>query len=164
MLPLGWLGPHPGWQDARPSRETPDEQRTELTLWAIARAPLILGTNLTRLDDFTRSLITNQTVLFMNQNATYSHPVDTAALGAGFENARVWRATINEPGARGYTEYFGFFNLDDKPVTLRATWKQLGLNGAKHSTQNAWDDTISKESKDISVTLPAHGSALYQVR
>jgi hypothetical protein len=164
MLPLGWLGPHPGWQDARPSRETPDEQRTELTLWAIARYPLVLGTNLTRLDDFTRSLITNQTVLFMNQNATYSRPVDTAALGAGFENARVWRATINEPGARGYTEYFGFFNLDDKPVTLRTTWKQLGLNGAKHSTQSAWDDTISKESKDISVTLPAHGSALYQVR
>ena len=80
MLPWGWLGPHPGMGEARQSRETQDEQRTEFTLWAIARSPLILGANLTRLDDFTRSLITNQTMLFMNQNVTYSHPVDTAGL------------------------------------------------------------------------------------
>ncbi len=71
-----------------------------------------MGANLTKLDDLTRSLMNNQDLLFMNQNATYSRPVDTSTLGPGFENARVWRATINEPGARGYAEYFGFFNLD----------------------------------------------------
>ncbi|HEX4030272.1 MAG TPA: glycoside hydrolase family 27 protein [Terracidiphilus sp.] len=164
MLPFGYLGPSPGWGQARQSRETPDEQRTELALWAIARSPLILGANLTRLDDFTRSLMSNQTVLFMNQNATYDQPVDISKLGPGFDNARVWRATINEPGARGYAEYFGFFNLDDKPVTLRTTWKQLGLDNAKHSAQNAWDDSVTKVSRDISVTLPPHGSALLQVQ
>ena len=95
MLPEGWLGPHPGWGEARQSRETQDEQRTEFTLWAVTRSPLILGGNLTRLDDFTRSLITNQAVLFVDQNATYSRPVDASTLGAGFENIRVWRATIN---------------------------------------------------------------------
>lgn len=164
MLPFGYLGPSPGWGEPRQSRETPDEERTEFALWAIARSPLILGANLTRLDDVTRSLLTNQTVLFMSQNATYDQPVDVSTLGPGFENARVWRATINEPGARGYTEFFGFFNLDDKPVTLRTTWKQLGLDGAKHSAQNAWDDSTTKESKEISVTLPPHGCALLQVR
>ena len=70
MLPEGWLGPHPGLGEARQSRETHDEQQTEFTLWAISRSPLILGANLTRLDDFTRSLITNQAVLFMNQSLT----------------------------------------------------------------------------------------------
>ena len=76
MLPEGWLGPNPGWGEARQSRLTPDEQRTEFTLWAVTRSPLILGGNLTRLDDFTRSLLTNQTVLFVDQYATYSRPVD----------------------------------------------------------------------------------------
>ena len=155
MLPDGWLGPSPGWGEARQSRHTPDEQRTEFTLWGIARSPLILGGNLTRLDDFTRSLLTNQTLLFIDQNATYSRPVDAATLGPGFENARVWRATINEPGARGYAEYFAFFNLADNPVTLHTTWKQLGLDGAKHSAHNVWDDSTTKESKEISVTLAA---------
>ncbi len=164
MLPEGYLGPHPGWGEARQTRETPDEQKTEFALWAISRSPLIMGANLTRLDPVTRSLMTNQDLLFMNQNATYSRPVNTGALGPGFENARVWRATINQAGERGYAEYFGFFNLDDKPVTLRTTWKELGLDGEKHTAQSAWDDSMTKESKEISVTLPAHGSAVYQVR
>jgi hypothetical protein len=164
MLPEGWLGPHPGWGDARQSRLTPDEQRTEFTLWAIAGSPLILGGNLTRLDDFTRSLITNQTVLFITQNAAISRPVDAAVLGSGFEDVRAWRATVNEPGARGYAEYFAFFNFGNNPVTLRTTWKQLGLDGAKHSARNVWDDSTTKESKEITVTLPPHGSSLFELR
>jgi hypothetical protein len=133
-------------------------------LWAIARSPIILGANLTRLDDFTHSLITNQAMLFMSQSLTYSHPVDPATLPAGFENARVWRGTVDSPGARNYAEYFAFFNLDDKPVTLKATWKQFGLDGAKHQAQNVWSDSDFKESKGVNVTLPLHGSTVYQVR
>jgi hypothetical protein len=164
MLPWGWLGPHPGWGQPRQSQLTQDEQRTEFTLWAIARSPLILGANLTRLDDFTRSLIANQEILFMNQNVTYSHPIGSANLPVGFEHARVWRATIDAPGARNYAEFFAFFNLDDKPVTLRATWTQLGLEGGKHQARNLWTDGTGKESKEVSVTLPAHGSTVYEVR
>ena len=162
MLPEGWLGPHPGWGEARQSRDTHDEQRTEFTLWAVDRSPLILGGNLTRLDDFTRSLITNQTVLFMDQNATYSRPVDASTLGPGFENIRVWRATINEPGDRGYAEYFAFFNLGASSTTY-APHGRISASYAKHSAHNAWDDSTLKESKDISVTLPPHGSALFEV-
>ncbi|MGA3160751.1 MAG: glycoside hydrolase family 27 protein [Terracidiphilus sp.] len=164
MLPWGWLGPHPGWGVARQSRLTHDEQRTEFTLWAIARSPLILGANLTKLDEFSKSLISNQSILFMNQNVTYSHPVDLTSLGAGFENARVWRATINAPGARNYAEFFGFFNLDDKPVTLRVNWTQLGLESKKHLAQDMWKEDGFKETKEVMVTLPAHGSTVYEIR
>lgn len=163
MLPWGWLGPHPGWEQARQSRETHDEQQTEFTLWAISRSPLILGANLTRLDDFTRSLITNQTMLFMNQSITYSHPVDVSAI-PGFGQARVWRGTIDSPGARNYAEFFALFNLDDTPVTLKATWKQLGLEGAKHQAQNIWTDDAYKESKGVNITLPPHGSTVFEVQ
>jgi len=76
----------------------------------------------------------------------------------------VWRATINAPGARNYAEFFGFFNLADTPVTLHASWKQLGLEGGKHLAQNVWSEGGFKESKEVSVTLPAHGSTLYEVR
>jgi hypothetical protein len=164
MLPWGWLGPHPGMGVPRQSRLTQEEEKTELALWAIARSPMILGANLTKLDDFTRSLISNQSILFINQNVTYSHPVDLKNLGAGFENARVWRATTNAPGARNYAEYFGFFNLGDQPLTLRASWAQLGLEGTKHLAQDMWKEDGFKEMKEIKVTLPAHGSAVYEIR
>jgi alpha-galactosidase len=164
MLPLGWLGPHPGYGEPRQSRETQDEQRTEYTLWAVSRSPLILGANLTKLDAYTRSLITNQTLLFIDQSSSFSRPVEASSLPGGFENARVWRATINTPGARGYAEYFAFFNLDSKPVTLRATWKELGLDDKKHAAQDAWTMGTGKVSKDVSVTLPAHGSTIVEVQ
>jgi hypothetical protein len=163
MLPLGWLGPHPGLGEPRQSRETQDEQRSEVTLWAIARSPLILGANLTRLDGFTRSLVTNQAILFMNQSLTNSRPLDAASLPAGFEHAKVWRGTIDSPGARNYAEYFAFFNLDDSPATLKATWKQLGLDGNKHQADNLWTDATLKDSKEINITLPPHASAIFQV-
>jgi len=164
MLPEGSLTPHPGWGEPRQSRLTHDEQQTEFTLWAIARSPLILGANLTKLDDFTRSLVTNQNVLFMNQSLTFSRSLDAASLPAGFEHARVWRGSINAPGARNYAEFIALFNLGDQPATLRASWKQLGLEGGKHTARNLWTDKAAKEAKEISVTLPAHGSAIYQVQ
>jgi len=158
MLPFGSLTPHPGWGDPRQSRLTHDEQRTEFTLWAIARSPLILGANLTKLDDFTRSLITNKEVIDINQKSTETHSVKN--LPAGFENARVWEASTGA-GKHAQTS-FAFFNLDDKPVTLHATWAQLGLAG-KHAARNLWDQSKLKASETVEVTLPAHGSALYRV-
>jgi len=164
MLPDGWLGPSPGMGPARQSRLTRDEQRTEFTLWTITRSPLILGTNLTRLDDYTRSLITNQTAIFIDQNSTYSRPVDVSTLGPGFQDARVWRASIGQPGDRGHAEYVAFFNLADTPSTLRTTWGQLGIDGQKHAARNVWEDATLKEAKEIGVTLPPHGCALFEVQ
>lgn len=159
MLPWGYLGPHPGLGKPRDSRETHDEERTELNLWAISRSPLILGANLTKLDDFTRSLITNEAVLKMNQSLTSSKPVDVSKL-PGFENARVWRGT----DATTHAEYVGLFNLADQPATMKASWDQLGISGSKHKAMDLWADKTFKSIKQIEVTLPAHGSTILQIK
>ncbi|HEX5218338.1 MAG TPA: NPCBM/NEW2 domain-containing protein [Verrucomicrobiae bacterium] len=65
MLPLGVLD-----LGRRKTRFTPDEQCTLMTLWSIARSPLMLGADMTKLDDFTLSLLTNDEVLAVNQNST----------------------------------------------------------------------------------------------
>ncbi|KAF5741108.1 hypothetical protein HS088_TW10G00103 [Tripterygium wilfordii] len=67
MLPLGWLtdpgsnqGPH------RKSNLNQDEQRTQMTLWAIAKSPLMIGGDLRKHDVTTYNLLTNPTLLEMN--------------------------------------------------------------------------------------------------
>lgn len=158
LLPDGWLGPHPGWGEPRQSRETEDEQKTEFTLWVMARSPLILGCNLTKLDAFTRSLITNKEVIDINQKAWSSHPVKTSAPGS--DQVRVWEAltgTSSQP-----IEYLAFFNLDDKPVSLHTTWAQLGLAGT-HAARGLWDSYRLAPSNAIDMTLPAHGSNIYRI-
>ncbi len=65
MLPLGVLE-----LGRRKTRFTAEEQMTLLTLWSIARSPLIMGGDLRKLDDFTLSLLTNDEVLAVNQHGS----------------------------------------------------------------------------------------------
>ncbi|KAH0832610.1 LOW QUALITY PROTEIN: hypothetical protein HID58_092480 [Brassica napus] len=67
MLPLGWLtdqgsnfGPH------RACNLTIEEQKTQMTLWSIAKSPLMFGGDVRKLDDATYNLITNPTLLEIN--------------------------------------------------------------------------------------------------
>jgi alpha-galactosidase len=163
MLPEGYLGPHPGWGDARQSRYTQDEQRTEFTLWAISRSPLIFGGNLTKLDDFSRSLMTNKEVLKIDQDSMKNGPV--TKLPPGFENVRVWRAS--EPAYDCAPLYFAFFNLADQPTQIHFKWDEFGYCSFMHShvnsARNVWDGSTIKGSAPAEITLPAHGSVLFKI-
>lgn len=159
MLPLGSLRPHPGWGEPRMSRLSQEEQRSQFTLWAIARSPLILGGNLTELDPFTRSLITNDRVIAVNQAAWESHHV--VNLPAGFEAARVWVARAG-PRSRPI-RYIALFNLKNEPARLQASWKELGIDG-RPSAVELWSGDKLPGAASFRVTLPAHGSVIYQLR
>ena len=159
MLPFGSLTPHPGWGEPRESRLTEDEERTEFTLWAITRSPLILGANLTKMDAFLRGLVTDKELLDLNQSAWESHPVK--GLPAGFENVRVWQASEEADG--NPRSFIALFNLGDKPVSLRATWAQLGQPG-KFESMDLFSGKRLAKSDSLGLTLPAHGSAIYRVQ
>jgi hypothetical protein len=160
MLPWGYLGPTPGWGKPRQSNLTQDEQRTQFTLWAIARTPLILGANLTKLDDFTRSLLVNKKVIFINQHATSSRQLDPKALPEGFEHVIVWHASIDSAAFPNPPQFFAFFNLENKPKPIKASWRELGLPADSAMVQDLWDSSRdSKSSPGIDLTLAPHGSA-----
>ena len=69
MLPLGAVRQVPGYAGGAWTRFTRDEQFTMMSLWAIARSPLMMGGDLTKNDAFTLSLLTNDEVLAVNQNS-----------------------------------------------------------------------------------------------
>jgi alpha-galactosidase len=159
MLPFGSLRPHPGMGNPRDSRLSHEEQRTQFSLWAISRSPLMLGANLTQLDPFTRSLITNSRIIAVNQTAWESHPL--ASLPPGFEQTQVWTARA---GSRAQpVRYVAIFNVGDKSAQLSATWKELGIAGA-HSALDLWSGAKLPATPRIKVTLRAHGSAVYRVQ
>ncbi|PTY08938.1 Melibiase subfamily [Opitutaceae bacterium EW11] len=99
MLPLGVLelGRHS-------TRFTPDEQRTMMTLWSIARSPLMHGGDMTRTDDFTLSLLTNDEVLAVNQASSNNRPLFTR------DELVAWVADVpNSPD-----KYLAVFNVRDR--------------------------------------------------
>jgi len=146
MLPFGSLTPHPGWGAPRQSRLTEDEERTEFTLWAITRSPLILGANLTKMDGFLRGLVTDKTLIAMDQDSFENRPIKN--LPVGFEGVRVWEAKSTVLGCDGCM-FLAIFNMNDHPVDLKFNWSDLGLTkGPDKATGNA-------------LNLPAHGSKVY---
>ena len=162
MLPLGWLGPHPGKDQPRATNYTPDEQRTEFTLWAISRSPLILGANLTKLDDFTRSLITNKEVLEMNQNAVESKPGLTPNPEPGKKPflQRYWYART---GGQHPKQYIAVFNLEDAATSSNLPWMVFHLEDKGHAVYDVWGQKHIPAAKALHVELPPHGCALFRI-
>jgi hypothetical protein len=149
MLPLGTLGPVPGWGDPRQTRLTHDEQRTLITLWSIARSPLFFGGNLTQLDDWTASLLTNTDVIAINQRGSNQH------LAATQGDVVAW--TSNGPG--GLT-YLALFNLGDTPAEVKSPFSTYGLTAKQYKSRDLWTKTAQPASAEVTATIPPHGTLL----
>jgi hypothetical protein len=99
MLPLGTLV-----LGSRTTRFTPDEQRTMMSLWSIARSPLMHGGDLTKTDPDTLALLTNAEVLAVNQASTNNRPL--------FEHDELIAWTADVPGSPD--KYLAVFNVRDR--------------------------------------------------
>ena len=157
MMPEDYLGPHPGWGDPRQSHYTQDEQLTEFTLWAISRSPLIYGGNLTKLDDFTRSMMTNEEVTEIDQNASESGP---ALMPIDDGKPLPWRAWYAKVGSKSYA---AVFNLGDDARAMDVPWLSFHVTDKPHSAYDIWNRRPVGKAKVLHVVLPPHGCALWRV-
>jgi hypothetical protein len=152
MLPLGYLGPAPGWGQARQTRFTHDEQKTLMTLWSIFRSPLMVGANLTSSDAWTTSLLTNAEIIAVDQHSADNRPAITT------KTTVVWSARSES----GDDRYVAVFNLQDAEQKIHYAWKDLGLTAAKYSLRDLWEHKELGAADSLSVTLPPHGCVLYK--
>jgi alpha-galactosidase len=155
MLPLGELRPSPGWGEPRHTRLTPDEQQTLITLWATSRSPLILGANLTLLDDATFHLLTNPTVLRIDQQAQISG--ETYHVG----NLLIRRAEL--PPERNPTPVVALFNLGDTPLVVDKAIIDLGLKSNAPIT-DVWTGKDLGRISRVHLTLAPHACVLLTSR
>jgi alpha-galactosidase len=153
MLPLGYLGPAPGWGQPRYTRLTHDEQKTFLTLWCIFPSPLMVGGDLPRADAWTTSLLTNPEVIEVDQHSTGNH------VEIGTDKTVVWMADAEQKGVR----YVAVFNLSESAETVHSLWSDLGLPSAKYKLRDLWERRDLGSAETLSVTLPPHGSVLYRL-
>ncbi|HKW17193.1 MAG TPA: glycoside hydrolase family 27 protein [Terriglobales bacterium] len=153
MLPIGRLGPAPGWGKPRNSRLTHDEQRTLLTLWCISRSPLMVGGDLSAADDWTASLLTNPEVLAADQRSQGARQLSAT------KESVIWTARAETGGGA----YVAIFNISQKPLRLHQEWKSLGLSPTPHRVRDLWHRKDLGKIELIQTTLPAHGSLLYKV-
>jgi hypothetical protein len=127
---------------------------THITLWSIARSPLLFGGDLPGTDPAISALITNEEVLAANQQGTDSHQLFSRGGGIA------WVSTA----ADGVSKYLAVFNVGNGgPAEIPVDWRELGLPEscrlrdlwAKHS------DGSVRGGRAFHV--PAHGAVFYKV-
>jgi hypothetical protein len=129
------------------------ERQSYMTLWAINKAPLYTGDDLTSLDSYGLSLLTNREVIGVDQN---SSPVARPVTQMG--DQQLW-ATKNADG----TFTVALFNLSAAPAAVTAHWAALGFAGSA-SVHDLWShQDLGRFKDEITEPLPAHGSRLFTV-
>jgi hypothetical protein len=132
---------------------TPPERQTQLSLWALAAAPLILGADLTHLDPADRSDLLNRSVISVDQDAIDAHRIlDTMG-------EQVFTKT--EPSG---DVVVGLFNTHAWPDVVSTDLSQLGLSGRReYLVDNLWSGQRAAAVGRISEEVPARGVALLRV-
>jgi alpha-galactosidase len=100
---------------------TPDEGRTQLSLWSLLAAPLLAGNDLSKMDSDSLAILNNREVLSIDQDS------------AGRQGSRLWTQGPLEIWARdltGGSVAVGLFNRNQGPVDIPLDLKLLGFESA----------------------------------
>jgi hypothetical protein len=149
MLPLGRLE-----MGKRDSKFTFDEKRTLMTLWSIARSPLIMGGDLRYLDTVTLALLTNREVLLVNKRSRDNQPL------ALLEEVRTWTARAETGEAR----YLAMFNVSDKGGDKKVYFDLSRLELKTAKVRDLWAQRdLGTVTDRLTATLAPHACLLYRL-
>lgn len=151
MLPIGAL--RQCYDPSNWTKFTEDEQITMLSLWCIMRSPLMIGGEMTKFDDFTLKLVTNEAILKMHKASRHAHQVYRRKTDKG--EIVLWTAASKDGGT-----YVAVFNLGDKKADALVTNKDLEVERIKPGVE-LWSGKRVKSADEIKVSLKAHGAKVF---
>ena len=151
MLVVGYVG----WSArVRPTRLTPDEQYTHISLWCLLCSPLLIGCDMTKLDDFTLNLLTNDEVLEVSQDPLGRQ----AGRISQKDSLEIWAKDM-EDGSKAV----GLFNRGENEAAMTLAWSELGVSG-QQSVRNLWRQSdLGKFADQFQTQVPRHGVVLVKV-
>lgn len=120
MLPVGAI--RQCYNPENTTAFTKEEQVTMMLLWCVMRSPLMIGSELTKLDDWTLKLLTNKGLMDMHQNARHAHQVFRKHID-GHEIV-LWSA---QNSASSNEQYVVLFNLSDEPCNISVDLEEVEL-------------------------------------
>ncbi|MEK7953145.1 putative Ig domain-containing protein [Luteolibacter soli] len=153
MMILGMVGID---EAMHPTRLTPDEQYTHVSLWCLLSAPLLIGCDLAQLDDFTCSLLTNDEVLAIDQDA-----LGKSATRVNGEGDLAVYAKPLEDGSIAV----GLFNLSPTEAVITARWEDLKLGKDQQMTaRDLWrQQDLGTFTAKFEAKVASHGVVLVKL-
>jgi alpha-galactosidase len=151
-LLIGYLSNWKG--ETVPTPLTPNEQYTHVSLWSLIAAPLIFSGDITRLDDFTLSLLCNDEVIEVDQDPL------------GKPGRRVTKQGTSEVWARPMEDgslAVGLFNRGESETEILVRWADLGILGPQ-KVRDLWrQKDIGTMTDRFSARVGRHGVVLVRI-
>ncbi|WP_019987525.1 NPCBM/NEW2 domain-containing protein [Rudanella lutea] len=151
-----------------PTRLTPDEQYSHVSLFSLLAAPLLIGCPLEQLDPFTLNLLTNDEVIAINQDPLGK----SARLVQEQDGFQVWLKPLEDGsyavglfnvGDFGKTpeSYFRWGDETARPFVLDLT--KIGLKGA-FNLRDVWrQQDLGKFYGTFQTEIPHHGVVMVRM-
>ncbi len=150
MLVVGRVG----WGSPHPSHLTPNEQLLHISMWCLFSSPLLIGCDMSRLDNFTLALLSNDEALEINQDPL-GKPAGRRSRNGMLE---VWARPLWDG-----TTAVGLLNNGTEPAVVTANWEDLGLHG-RQPVRDLWlHKNVGTAEGKYSVQVPAHGAVLVKI-
>jgi alpha-galactosidase len=151
-LLLGYLY---NWDGQKvPTPLTPNEQYTQVSLWAIIAAPLIFSGDITRLDDFTLSLLTNDEIIEVDQDPLGKPGYRATKSG----DSEVWIRHLEDGSIA-----VGLFNRGENSTKITAYWSDLGISG-NQKLRDIWrQKDLGNYYEKYSAKVDRHGVVMLRL-
>lgn len=157
MLPLGKIGKGFGGAE-RSTNFTKDEQVSMMTLWCIFGSPLMIGAELTKLDEWTLDLLTRKDILKLVSNDYVGKQFDKN------EDYAIWSCLNQKTGEK----YIAFFNFTESELEIKCNVKEVeqfaDVEADVISVKELWSrrDT-AVQGNVLTDTVPSHGARLFEL-
>lgn len=151
MLPVGMIGK--GFGNEHQTNFTKDEQITMMTLWCMFRSPLMIGGELTLLDDWTKQLLTNKEVIKLLTSSEGARQLVRDCIYS------IWHSRILKEAV----EYIAVFNLSDEENTISVSSELVEVESfSGYIFTELWSGkTVVCDNAQLTVSLPKHGACLF---
>jgi alpha-galactosidase len=135
-----YLGPQLGMSD--------EEFRSQMALWSLSAAPLVIGSDAGSLSAASVATLTNPDLLAIDQDALGKQAVRVGPAGT--------TETWTKPLADGSVAV-GLVNRGDSAAEIATTASAIGVKATRLTVKDAWTHAVSEAKGRISAEVPAHG-------
>ena len=153
MLQIGKIAKRGPNLPERFSYFTEDEMLTHITLWMIARSPLMMGGHMPENTPFVKKLLTTLEVIEVNQK--------------GKNQKQLWQkdglvAWVSD-APDGKSKYLAIFNLNETAKNITVKWSDIQIQKTV-SVRNLWTgENLGKMKFGITRKINPHGAQLFKI-
>ncbi|HEX4083795.1 MAG TPA: putative Ig domain-containing protein [Chthoniobacteraceae bacterium] len=130
-----------------------NEAYTHMSLWCMLSAPLLIGCDMTKMSDFTRSLFENDEVIAIDQDALGREGSRLKTIGT----VEIWTKPLS-----GGALAVAFFNRGSAMARVEINPRELGLT-APCRVRDVWRQKDLPQGEGMAVSLGANGAEMFRL-